>query len=231
MTPAELCAVTAAARAAVYLAASDAADHELEPPHPAFVGFRRMTYIWVEGVSLLPIGDRAHMWLDFLRERGARSARLHTDGAVFVVRVATRAGTDTWRVDGDAAQLTMRGEAGGGEAPAPLELDAATRTLRDALLVATARESDAMRRAELQRARAILDSPDDGSEVSDIAWPYFILPPRGYGVAARRLMGAAAASWPAEPAGDDDLADAARTAVLAAANEPHTASHRARLSG
>ena len=72
----------------------------------------------------------------------------------------------------------------------------------------------------LQRALAILDSTDDGSEVSDVAWPFFVLPARGYTVRARRLLGAAAAGWPPDPGREEELAEAARAAVLAAVNEP-----------
>ena len=222
MTPAVLCTATAAARAAVFLDDAAADDRELEPPHPAFVGFRRMTYIWVDGDALLPIGDRVRMWLDFLRERGVRSAWLRAVDAGFAVCAAGPRGSDTWVVDGDAVQLTMRGVSGSAAMPAG-DIEAAGHALRAALQVATARVADSMRRAELQRALAILDSSDDGSEASDVAWPFFILPARGYSTMARRLLGAAAAGWPADLTSDDELARMARAALLAAVNEPHQA--------
>jgi len=219
MTPAELCTITAAARAAVFLDETGADERELEPPHPAFVGYRRMTYIWIEGDALLPIGDRVRMWLDFLRERGVRATWLHAAEAGFEVRATGRHGWDAWVVDGDAAQLSMRGGAAA-EVPPPGDTADAAAALRTALRVAAANRGDAMRRAELQRALAILDSTDDGSEVSDVAWPFFVLPARGYTVRARRLLGAAAAGWPPDPGREEELAEAARAAVLAAVNEP-----------
>ena len=67
----------------------------------------------------------------------------------------------------------------GAEVPPPGDTADAAAALRTALRVAAANRGDAMRRAELQRALAILDSTDDGSEVSDVAWPFFVLPARG----------------------------------------------------
>jgi hypothetical protein len=75
----------------------------------------------------------------------------------------------------------------------------------------------------VRRAAAILSSPDDGAEVSDVAWPHFILPTRGYSVAARRLLAAAATGWPDAPADQDSVSSAARDALLAAVNSPHLA--------
>ena len=48
--------VTAAARAIAYIGTPEVTERELSPPHPAFVGFRRTSYVWVEGNELHPLG-------------------------------------------------------------------------------------------------------------------------------------------------------------------------------
>ncbi|HYL70657.1 MAG TPA: hypothetical protein VEY89_05080, partial [Candidatus Dormibacteraeota bacterium] len=94
-------------------------------------------------------------------------------------------------------------------------VDAAAHALREALLAHVDRAATPMQREELQRAIAILDSDEDGSEVSDVAWPYFVMPEHAYTRDARRLFGAAASAW----AGfDEPWPEPARRAVSAAVN-------------
>ena len=75
-----------------------------------------------------------------------------------------------------------------------------------------------VRRTALERAVAILASPGDGEEVSDVAWPYFVLPD-GASTGARRLIAAACATWPEiggapDPAAVPARGDAAVEAAL-----------------
>jgi hypothetical protein len=88
-----------------------------------------------------------------------------------------------------------------------------------------------VRRTSLERALAILASPTDGEELSDVAWPYFVLP-EGSPVAARRLIAAAAAAWPetaavadpdAKPERGTGCVDTALEAIAAAVNSAATA--------
>ena len=75
---------------------------------------------------------------------------------------------------------------------------------------------------------AILGAGGDGEEVSDVAWPYFVLP-EGASTAARRLIAAACATWPEtggvpDPAATPDrgngAVEAALVAIAAAVNSP-----------
>jgi hypothetical protein len=83
-----------------------------------------------------------------------------------------------------------------------------------------------VRRTALERARSILAAAGDGEEVSDVAWPYFVLPD-GAAPAARRLMAAACSAWPetggvpdpaAAPVRGDGLVEAALMAIEVAVN-------------
>ncbi len=215
-----LCAAAAAARAAVHL--QDPLGDVAEPPHPAFAGFRRCTYLWQEGAATYPVGDTLQLWLAFLDERGARSARLAVDAAGPLVVVATDGGADAWRPATVEGLTVMRGVADAAAGDAPGLRDAEER-LRAALAPAL-RQAGRLPRLQgeaVRRATAILDSAADGSEVSDVAWPFFVLTPR-HSDAARRLLAAAAALWPGELqlGGGEELVprDVVQTALVAAVN-------------
>ena len=88
-----------------------------------------------------------------------------------------------------------------------------------------------VRRVALERSLAILASEGDGEEVSDVAWPYFVLPD-GASTAARRVMAGACATWPdiggvpdpaATPERGNAAVEAALVAIAAAVNSPRTA--------
>ncbi|MBV9099574.1 MAG: hypothetical protein JOZ46_02695 [Candidatus Dormibacteraeota bacterium] len=228
MTPEVLCAVTAAARAAAFIDDASAAERDLEPPHPAFVGFRRLAYIWVEAGSWQPVGDRIGIWLDFLRGRGVTAVRLDLQGEDAVVWTLRGDAADAWRIGDTGEQMSLRGSGDTMRRMRDDTVDAAARALRDAITGRLGAGPEQLQREELERALAILDSPADGSEVSDVAWPYFVLPERGYGVDARRLVGAAASAW----AGlGDPWPESARRAVAAAVNSIASARAAAPTSG
>jgi hypothetical protein len=78
----------------------------------------------------------------------------------------------------------------------PTDADAAADALRSALVEALAAAAGAppLWRAAAERGAAILDSGATGEELSDIAWPHFLLP-SGAPPNARRLAAAAATLW------------------------------------
>lgn len=188
-------AAAAAARAILSFAGAGQTDAELAPPHPAYVGFRRMAYVLVDGNTLQPVGDRIQLWLACLREQGCMGAALRLDAGDAAV-LTTGSSTLAWRAFDDDGHLTMRGAVEAGARLAHVEVAAA-----HAVLAAALRESasglpkapawEAGRRTAL----AILDSPHDGSEASDVAWPSFVLP-SAYPAASRRLLAAALMVWP-----------------------------------
>ncbi len=158
-----------------------------------------MSYVWVDGRALEPIGDSLDLWLAFLRERGARQARLEVSGGSEVCRVIRDGGEDTWRPVWGGGIFTLNGS----EAPAgasatsteaAIDLASASTRLERAVRAELQSGPDDVRRSALERALAVLASAGDGEEVSDVAWPYFILP-EGADPAARRLIAAACAAW------------------------------------
>ncbi|MBV8194865.1 MAG: hypothetical protein JOY80_04995 [Candidatus Dormibacteraeota bacterium] len=134
----------------------------------------------------------------------------------------------------DVIAATMRGEPDQTIEPPLSDMYTAARDLAAALRGGGEgggeHADDELQHEVLRRARAILESPEDGSEVSDVAWPYFVLPDVvGYGVPHRRLLGAALTAWPAPPPSlegwggydtwpPDPLLAAARQAVMASVN-------------
>lgn len=215
MNPELLCAVTAAARAAAFVGEPDAPARELEPPHPAFVGFRRLAYIWIDAGAWQPVGDRFGIWLEFLRSRGVTDVRLDLRSADAAVWTLHGDAADVWRITDTGEQLSLCGESAVFTQDGDDAVGLAERTLRGAIVARLDEHPDQLQREELERALAILESPSDGSEVSDVAWPYFVLPERAYGLEARRLFGAAASAW--ANLGDPG-ALIARNAVAAAVN-------------
>src|SRR6202140_5921600 len=109
MTPEDLWCVPGVAPAAAFRGAPAAPDSELEPSHPAFAAFRRVTYIWTDGQSFQPVGDHFRLWLDFLRERGVVEVWLDLHGGETVCRTRNGEGEEAGRAAGDGELLTMRG--------------------------------------------------------------------------------------------------------------------------
>ena len=222
MTPEELCVVTAVARAAAFLGAPTASDLELEPSHPAFAAFRRITYIWTDGQSFEPVGDHLRIWLDFLRERGVVDVWLDLLGSETVGRTRHGEGEDAWRAADDGELLTMRGRREPAVPPAAFDLTSAEAALRASLASAVPSAVTATREGERRAALAILDASDDGREESGSAWAHFVLPDHAYGVEARRLFAAAAIAWPSPDEPPGPLWRHSRDAVMAAVNSGRT---------
>ncbi len=186
-----------------------------------------MSYIWVDGRAFEPIGDSLDLWLIFLRDRGARQAWLDVSGGEEVCRVVRSDGAETWTVVWNGGIYMLHGAEDTGP-PRRHEIDLAGAAAQlersvDAELKAGAAD---VRRVALQRSLAILGSSGDGEEVSDVAWPYFVLPD-GASTAARRLIAAACATWPesggvpdpeATPERSDGGVEAALVAIAAAVN-------------
>jgi hypothetical protein len=200
---------------------------KLAPPHPAFAAFRKMSYIWVDGQAFEPIGDSLDLWLAFLSERGSREAWLDVSGGTEMCRVIRRDGDETWSTVWNGGIYMLHGSEETG-APRPKQTDLAGTGERLSVAVNAELSSGAadVRRAALERSLAILGSSGDGEDLSDVAWPYFVLPD-GSSVAARRLIAAACAAWPeagtgpdpdAKPARGDACVDAALEAIAAAVN-------------
>ena len=204
----------------------------ITPPHPAFATFRKMSYVWVDGQAFEPIGDSLDIWLSFLRGNGARQVWLDVSGGDEVCRITRRDGDETWRTVWNGGIFMLHGSE---ETGAPKRRETDVRGLAQRLHDAVHTEIEAgagdVRRASLERALAILASPADGEELSDVAWPYFVLP-EDSPVAARRLIAAAAAAWPetaavadpeAKPERGTGCVDTALEAIAAAVNSAATA--------
>jgi hypothetical protein len=204
----------------------------IAPPHPAFATFRKMSYVWVDGQAFEPIGDSLDLWLAFLRGNGARQAWMDVSGGEEVCRVIRRDGDETWRAIWNGGIFMLHGaEETGPPRPHETDVSAMAQRLHDAVHAEIETGAGEVRRAALERALEILASPGDGEEVSDVAWPYFVLPD-GSPTAARRLVAAACAAWPetpatadpdAKPARGEGCVDAALEAIAAAVNSAATA--------
>ena len=226
MTPEELCVVTAVALAAAFLGAPAAPDSELEPSHPAFAAFRRVTYIWTDGQSFQPVGDHFRLWLDFLRERGVVEVWLDLHGGETVGRTRNGEGEEAWRAADDGELLTMRGRSEPAEPPPAVDVSAAAVALRASLDSALSSGLTATGEGKVSTALRILDGPDAGREKSGVAWAHAVLPDRAYSVDARRLFAAAAIAWSGAEEPPGPLWRQSRDAVMAAVN-----SGRAGLKG
>jgi hypothetical protein len=188
-----------------------------------------MSYVWVDGRAFEPIGDSLDLWLVFLRDRGARQAWLDVSGGAEVCRVMRSDGDETWTIVWNGGIYMLHGAEDSGP-PRRHEIDLAgtSEQLRrsvDAELQAGATD---VRRVALERSAAILGASGDGEEISDVAWPYFVLPD-GASTPARRLIAAACATWPetggapdpeAAPDRGNDAVEAALVAIAAAVNSP-----------
>ncbi|MGA8362176.1 MAG: hypothetical protein WB793_11180 [Candidatus Dormiibacterota bacterium] len=204
----------------------------MAPPHPAFAAFRKMSYVWVDGQSFEPIGDSLDHWLTYLGGNGARQAWLDVAGAEEVCHVIRSDGDETWRTVWNGGIFMLHGsEDTGPPHRRETDVDAMAVRLHDAVHAELGAGAADVRRAALERALEILASARDGEEVSDVAWPYFVLPD-GSTTASRRLIAAASAAWPETPAAADPDArpprgegcvDAALEAIAAAVNSAATA--------
>ncbi len=202
------------------------------PRHPAFATFRKMSYVWVDGQAFEPIGDSLDLWLSFLRGNGARQAWLDVSGSDEVCRVIRGDGAETWRTVWNGGIFMLHGaEETGPPRYRETDVSGTGQRLHDAVHDEIEAGANDVRRAALERALEILASPGDGEEVSDVAWPYFVLPD-GSPTATRRLIAAACAAWPETPAAADPDArpargqgcvDAALDAIAAAVNSAATA--------
>jgi hypothetical protein len=221
MTPEELCVVTAVARAAAFIGAPTAPDSELEPSHPAFDAFRRMTYIWTDGQSFQPVGDHFRIWLDFLRERGVVEVWLDLHGSETVGRTRNGEGEDAWRGADDGELLTMRGRSEPAAPSAGSDVATAEAALRASLDSALSSTLKATREGKLSTALGILNAANDG-ENSGVDWAHAVLPDRAYGADARRLFAAAAIAWPGAEEPPGPLWRQSRDAVMGAVNSGRT---------
>jgi hypothetical protein len=186
-----------------------------------------MSYIWVDGRAFEPVGDSLDLWLVFLRDRGARQAWLDVSHGEEVCRVVRGDGAETWTTVWNGGIYMLHGTEDTGP-PRKHEIDLAVAATHLEEAIDAEREAGAsdVRRVALDRAIAILGSDGDGEELSDVAWPYFVLP-EGAWTAARRLIAAACATWPEAGGGPDPEArpergngavEAALVAIAAAVN-------------
>jgi hypothetical protein len=191
-----------------------------------------MSYVWVDGQAFEPIGDSLDLWLTFLRGNGARQAWLDVSGGDEVIRVIRGDGAETWRTVWNGGIFMLHGaEETGPPRHRETDISGMAQRLHDAVRAEVEAGATDVRRAALDRALEILAAPGDGEEVSDVAWPYFVLPD-GSPVSARRVIAAAAAAWPesaaaadpdAKPARGEACVDAALDAIAASINSAATA--------
>ena len=192
-------------------------DEALLPAHPAFIGVRRLRFELDERT----VAGDAQAWLEWLRGEEVDAAWLeaHADGAT--VRTGVRNGVLAWLMDVQGGRAA--GRRNSGVTRPPRDASDAARDFSAAIERALHSEPEAMRREPLARAQLILASPHDGEEVSDTAWPHFILPAREV-APRRRLLAAAATVLPQDGVGgaadarDDGLQRAALEALCAAVN-------------
>jgi hypothetical protein len=148
------------------------------PRHPAFRSLTRLRFVGADGGEL--------SWAAFsaLAPRYALAPGVEPTGVL--------AGAERWNHEpGPCLRCTA------GPAPPPAERGAApcAAALGDAARRALeAAPERAVWRVDVQRALAILDSGGTGEEVSDVAWPHFLVPST-FPFPARRLAAAAASCW------------------------------------
>ena len=102
---------------------------------------------------------------------------MDVSGGEEVCRVIRRDGDETWRTVWNGGIFMLHGAEETGP-PRRRETDVAAmgQRLDDAVHAELEAGATDVRRAALERALAILASPGDGEEISDVAWPYFVLP-------------------------------------------------------
>ena len=202
MNASSLAATTLAAHANV--AAATGRPLRL-PAHPAFLVVRRVRCQGAADVA---------GWFEQLA--GTTPLDLADPGLAGPAQLQTVAAA--WTLSDDDAGLRLSATPRV-EAPAPVSVDAATAALESASL-ARVSGAPAAWLATAGRASAILASAGTGEELSDVAWPHFLLPAASP-LPARRLAAAAATLWswdqPGAWAGAD--ADAVRDALRAPVGE------------
>src|SRR4029077_5662791 len=177
LTPALLCLAVAAARAGRFVNDPADARARMAPPHPAFAAFRKMSYVWVDGQAFEPIGDSLDHWLTYLAGNNARQAWLDVSGGEEVCRVIRSDGDETWRTVWNGGIFMLHGtEETGPPRRRETDVSAMGVQLRDAVQAELDAGATDVRCSALERALEILASQGDGEEVSDVAWPYFVLP-------------------------------------------------------
>lgn len=137
-------------------------------------------------------GGDVGAWFEAVRTTGT-PVRLADAGVATDPVVA--AGDLAWRFTGDAGVVIEPSSVAG--PPVAPEIDAATRNLGEAAGRALEVAGDAappLWTDAVGRALAILASGGTGEELSDVAWPHFLLP-EAAPLAARRLAAAAASLW------------------------------------
>ena len=155
------------------------------PAHPAFMSVRRARCS-ADG------GDGVQGWFDGVRQEGLPLAVADAGLDGDALLSTTLSG---WRVAGGDVPLSIEPAAPCG----PVHHDVVTATDR---LRAAARDALDQARGEapgswsqaVVRALAILDSAGTGEELSDVAWPHFLLPGT-FPLPQRRLAAAAATLW------------------------------------
>lgn len=168
------------------------------PAHPAFTAARRL------GMQL-PGGDVADPggWTAWLRSVGAAAVLLDDAGVggdpqIRAQHTGTAEGLPGWRLADDSGVVlghVLAAERSPALRPVA-SVGEATSTLRAAADTALsgAAQAPQLWRQSASRAVAILDSAGTGEELSDVAWPHFLLP-TDVELAARRLSAAAATLW------------------------------------
>jgi len=102
---------------------------------------------------------------------------LDVSGGEEVCRVIRGDGDETWRAIWNGGIFMLHGaEETGPPRRRETDLSSMAQRLHDAVHAEIESGAPDIRRAALDRALEILASPGDGEEMSDVAWPYFVLP-------------------------------------------------------
>lgn len=137
-------------------------------------------------------------WFEAVRTAGAPACL--ADAGV-AADPAVAAGALAWRFTGDAGVVVEPTAAA--DLPVVADLDTAAQGLAEAAgraLELAGEAAPPLWSDAVRRARAILASAGTGEELSDVAWPHFMLP-EASSLPARRLAAAAATLWLWEGAG------------------------------
>ncbi|MHB8718575.1 MAG: hypothetical protein ACYDAC_06755 [Candidatus Dormibacteria bacterium] len=180
MRPSALAAVTLAAHAN---GAISAGQRLRLPAHPAFLPVRNARFG----------GDGGGVDAWFAQAERWGQLQLSDAGLAGPAKIGAAAGA--WQVEDSAAGVVLSPAPAVPAAREPLPLDAATRLVGEAAqgaAEAAGAPPDWIEAA--RRAAAILRSVGTGEELSDVAWPHFLLPAAAP-LPAHRLAAAAATLW------------------------------------
>lgn len=192
------------------------------PAHPAFMVVRRAT--WADG----GIAAGVDAWFEVVRADGGpvvlADAGIDGDAAV-------SGRHDGWRIAESGGAVVI--EPAPWRAVSPPSVDTAAEVLRstvDEVLRVAAGAGPPLWNQAAYRAVAILGSAGTGEELSDVAWPHFLLP-QSCAPAQLRLAAAAATLWlwdgpgawtgPAADRAHDALRPPVATALIAAVAADH----------